>query len=56
LQEVGISRTRIRDYSTPADFAEALKDAEIIPNYSSLTVNISSRMAKFAHGLGFDKK
>jgi predicted metal-dependent phosphoesterase TrpH len=56
LQEVGISRTRIRDYSTPADFAEALRDAEIIPNYSSLTVNLSSRMAKLAHGLGFDKK
>jgi predicted metal-dependent phosphoesterase TrpH len=54
LQEVG--RTRIREYTTPADFAEALNEAEIIPNYSSLTVNLSSRVAKFAHGLGFDKK
>lgn len=56
LQEVGISRTRMREYETPADFVAALAEAELIPTYSSLTVNISSRMAKLAHGLGFDRR
>ncbi len=56
LQEVGISRTRIREYTSPQDFVEAVRDAELIPNYSSLMVNVSSRIAAIAHGLGFDRK
>ncbi len=56
LQEVGISRMRIREYTTPQDFVEALRDAELLPNYSSLMVNVSSRFASIAHGLGFDRR
>jgi predicted metal-dependent phosphoesterase TrpH len=56
LQEVGISRMRIREYTSPCDFVEALRDAELIPNYSSLMVNVSSRIAAIAHGLGFDRR
>jgi hypothetical protein len=56
LQEVGISRTRIRDYTSPQDFVAALHEGELIPNYSSLMVNVSSRLAQFAHGLGFDRR
>ncbi|MFC1465342.1 MAG: PHP domain-containing protein [Candidatus Brachytrichaceae bacterium NZ_4S206] len=56
LQEVGISRMRIREYTTPQDFVAALRDAELLPNYSSLMVNVSSRLAALAHGLGFDKR
>lgn len=56
LQEVGISRTRIREYTSPQDFVEALREAELIPNYSSLMVNVSSRIAAIAHGLGFDRR
>ncbi|MCS6846242.1 MAG: PHP domain-containing protein [Anaerolineae bacterium] len=56
LQEVGISRMRIREYTTPQDFVAALRDAELLPNYSSLMVNVSSRLASIAHGLGFDKR
>jgi len=56
LQEVGISRTRIRDYESPQDFLDALRDAELVPNYSSLMVNVSSRLAALAHGLGFDRR
>jgi predicted metal-dependent phosphoesterase TrpH len=55
LQEVGISRTRIRQYTSPQDFVEALREGELIPTYSSLMVNVSSRIAAFAHGLGFDR-
>lgn len=55
LQEVGISRTRMREYSSPQDFVAALREAELIPNYSSLMVNVSSRIAAIAHGLGFDR-
>ncbi|MCL6511765.1 MAG: PHP domain-containing protein [Anaerolineae bacterium] len=56
LQEVGISRTRIREYTSPQDFVAALREAELIPNYSSLMVNVSSRIAAIAHGLGFDRR
>lgn len=56
LQEVGISRTRMSDYTTPQEFVEALNEAELIPNYSSLMVNVSSRLASIAHGLGFDRR
>ena len=56
LQEVGISRTRIRDFDSPQDFVVALRDSELVPNYSSLMVNVSSRIAAIAHGLGFDRK
>jgi len=56
LQEVGISRTRIREYTSPQDFAAALREAELIPNYSSLMANVSSRIAAIAHGLGFDRR
>lgn len=56
LQEVGISRTRIREFESPQDFAAALRDAELLPNYSSLMVNVSSRIAAIAHGLGFDRR
>ncbi|BCX05075.1 MAG: histidinol-phosphatase [Candidatus Roseilinea sp.] len=56
LQEVGISRMRIREYTTPQDFVMALRDAELLPNYSSLMVNVGSRLASIAHGLGFDKR
>jgi predicted metal-dependent phosphoesterase TrpH len=56
LQEVGISRTRMRDFNSPQDFIEALRDATLITNYSSLMVNVGSRLAQFAHGLGFDRR
>lgn len=56
LQEVGISRTRMREYDSPQDFVEALREGELIPNYSSLMVNVGSRVAAIAHGLGFDKR
>lgn len=55
LHEVGISRTRMREYSSPQDFVAALREAELIPNYSSLTVNVSSRIAAIAQGLGFGR-
>ncbi|MCS7055928.1 MAG: PHP domain-containing protein [Thermoflexales bacterium] len=55
LQEVGISRTRIREYTTPQDFVAALREAELIPHYSSPLVNVSSRLAAIAHSLGFDR-
>ncbi|GIV83231.1 MAG: histidinol-phosphatase [Candidatus Roseilinea sp.] len=55
LQEVGISRMRIREYTTPQDFVAALRDAERLPNYSSPMVNLGSRLAAIAHDLGFDR-
>ncbi len=56
LQEVGISRMRIREYTTPQDFVAALRDAERLPNYSSPLANVGSRLAAIAHGLGFDRR
>lgn len=56
LQEVGISRMRIREYITPQDFVAALRDAERLPNYSSPLANVGSRLAALAHGLGFDRR
>lgn len=55
LQEVGISRMRIREYTTPQDFVAALHDAERLPNYSSPMANVGSRLAAIVHGLGFDR-
>ena len=56
LPEVGISRVRLaRDYSTPADFLDALREAEMITHYSSLLANVGSRLAAAAHGLGLGK-
>ena len=56
LPEVGISRVRLaRDYTTPADFLDALREAEMITHYSSLLANVGSRLAAAAHGLGLGK-
>ncbi|MFN3706445.1 MAG: PHP domain-containing protein [Thermoflexales bacterium] len=55
LQEVGISRMRIREYTTPQDFVAALRNAERLPNYSSPLASVGSRLAAIAHGLGFDR-
>ena len=56
LPEVGISRVRLaRDYSTPADFLDALRGAEMLTHYSSLLANVGSRLAAAAHGLGLGK-
>lgn len=55
LQEVGISRTRIREYTSPQDFVAALREAELIPQYSSPLVSVGSRLAAIAHSLGFNR-
>jgi predicted metal-dependent phosphoesterase TrpH len=55
LQEVGISRTRIREYTSPQDFIAALREAELVPHYSPLTASLSSRLAAVAHSLGFGR-
>jgi len=55
LREVGISRTRIREYTSPQDFVAALREAELIPHYSPPMASVSSRIAAIAHGLGFDR-
>lgn len=52
LAEVGISRTRIRPYTSPQDFVAALREAEFVPHYSSLMANIGSRLAVLARELG----
>ncbi|MDW8394872.1 MAG: PHP domain-containing protein [Anaerolineae bacterium] len=53
LAELGISRTRIRPYDSPQDFVAALREAELVPQYSSLMTSVSSRLAAFARELGF---
>jgi|YNPBryunderm2012_1023409.scaffolds.fasta_scaffold02055_4 hypothetical protein len=55
LQEVGISRTRIREYNSPQDFVAALREAELISHYSPITAGISSQLAAVAQRLGFGK-
>ncbi len=52
LAELGISRTRIRAYNSPQDFVAALREAELVPHYSSLLANLSSRAAVMARRLG----
>ncbi|MCS7087374.1 MAG: PHP domain-containing protein [Thermoflexales bacterium] len=51
LAEVGISRTRIRPYTSPQDFVAALREAELVPHYSSIMANVGSRLAALVREL-----